>query len=142
MNCVSSMRERLRDGSVAEKGGRNFKGNTQAIRKRYLAMLAAARSGDIEGYVQQDIPFHRLIVEAAQNAFLLRAWDGLGFEIRTRIFLASKEFDMVQVAQLHEPIVDALERGDAKRAAQLLRSHSLGFAAQVGAPRQGNAGNG
>lgn len=47
---------------------------------------------------------------------------------------------MVQVAQLHEPIVDALESGDPKRA-QLLRSHSLGFAAQVGAPRQGNAGS-
>ena len=104
-------------------------------------MVAAAHSGDIEAYVQQDIPFHRLIVEAAQNAFLLRAWDALGFEIRTRIFLASKEFDMVQVAQLHEPIVDALESGDPKRAAQLLRSHSLGFAAQVGAPRQGNAGS-
>ena len=129
----------LLESYAAEKGGRNFKGNTQALRKRYLAMLTAARSGDIEAYVQQDIPFHRLIVEGAQNAFLLRAWDGLGFEIRTRIFLASKEFDMVQVAQLHEPILEALERGDAKRAAQLLRGHSLGFAAQVGAPRQESA---
>ena len=98
-------------------------------------MLAAARSGDIEAYAQHDIPFHRLIVEAAHNAFLLRAWDELGFEIRTRIFLASKELDMVQMAQLHEPILEALERGDAKRAARLLRGHSLGFAAQVGAPR-------
>jgi hypothetical protein len=55
--------------------------------------------------------------------------------ISDRIFLASKELDMVQMAQLHEPILEALERGDAKRAAQLLRGHSLGFAAQVGAPR-------
>jgi DNA-binding GntR family transcriptional regulator len=121
----------LLESYAAEKGGRNFKGNTQALRKRYLAMLAAARSGDIEAYVQHDIPFHRLIVEGSQNAFLLRAWDVLGFEIRTRIFLASKEFDMVQVAQLHEPILEALERGDGKRAAQLLREHSLGFAAQL-----------
>jgi DNA-binding GntR family transcriptional regulator len=121
---------------AAEKGARSFKGNSQALRKRYLAMLAAARSGDIEAYVQNDIPFHRLIVESGQNAFVLRAWEGLGFEIRTRIFLASKEFDMVQIAQLHEPILEALERGDAKRAAQLLREHSLGFAAQVGAPHQ------
>lgn len=126
----------LLESYAAEKAGRKFKGDTLALRKRYLAMLAAARSGDIEAYVQQDIPFHRLIVEATQNAFLLRAWDGLGFEIRTRIFLASKEFDMVQLAQLHEPILEALEGGDAKRAAQLLRGHSLGFAAQVGAPRQ------
>jgi DNA-binding GntR family transcriptional regulator len=121
----------LLESYAAEKGGRSFKGNTEALRKRYLAMLAAARFGDMEAYVQNDIPFHRLIVEGAQNAFLLRAWDGLGFEIRTRIFLASKEFDMVQVAQLHEPILEALERGDGKRAAQLLREHSLAFAAQL-----------
>jgi FCD domain len=100
-------------------------------------MLAAARARDIEAYTRQDLPFHRLIVEAAKNAFLLRAWDALGFEIRTRIFLASKEFDMVQVAQLHEPILDALERGETKRAAQLLREHSLGFAAQIEARREG-----
>ena len=39
---------------------------------------------------------------------------------------------MAQIAELHEPIVDACERGDAKLAARLLREHSLGFAAQVG----------
>jgi DNA-binding GntR family transcriptional regulator len=89
-------------------------------------MVAAARAKDIEAYTDQDLPFHRLIVESAKNAFLLRAWDALGFEIRTRIFLASKEFDMVQIAQLHEPILDALERGETKRAAQLLRENLSG----------------
>jgi DNA-binding GntR family transcriptional regulator len=117
---------------AAEKAATNLKGKTEALRKRYSAMLVAARAGDIEAYTQHDIPFHRLIVEAAENAFLLRAWEGLGFEIRTRIFLASQEFDMVQVAKLHKPIVDALEQGNAKLAAKLLREHSLGFAAQVG----------
>ena len=121
---------------AAEKGGHAFKGNSQALRKRYLAMVAAARAKDIEGYTGQDLPFHRLIVEAAKNAFLLRAWDALGFEIRTRIFLASKEFDMVQIAKLHEPILEALERGETKRAAQLLREHSLEFAAQMEALRE------
>jgi DNA-binding GntR family transcriptional regulator len=122
---------------AAEKGGHTFKGNSQALRKRYVAILAAARARDIEAYTEQDLPFHRLIVEAAKNAFLLRAWDALGFEIRTRILLASKEFDMVQIAQLHEPILDALERGETKRAARLLREHSLEFAAQMEAFREG-----
>jgi DNA-binding GntR family transcriptional regulator len=122
---------------AAEKGGNIFKGNSQALRKRYLAMLVAARAKDMEAYTQQDLPFHRLIVEAAKNAFLLRAWDALGFEIRTRIFLACKEFDMVQIAQLHEPILNALEHGEIKRAAQLLREHSLGFAAKMAATREG-----
>jgi hypothetical protein len=36
---------------------------------------------------------------------------------------------MVEIAKLHESILVALERGDAKRAAELLREHSLGFAA-------------
>ena len=122
---------------AAEKGGYAFKGNSQALRKRYLAMVAAARAKDIEAYTDQDLPFHRLIVESGKNAFLLRAWDALGFEIRTRIFLASKEFDLVQIAKMHEPIVDAFERGETKRAAQLLRQHSLEFAAQMEAVREG-----
>jgi DNA-binding GntR family transcriptional regulator len=124
---------------AAEKGARSFKGKVEPLRKRYLAMLAAARAGDIEAYTQHDIPFHRLIVEAAENAFLLRAWEGLGFEIRTRIFLASKQFDMVEIAKLHEPIVEAFERGDGKLAARLLREHSLGFAAQVGTHRKSSS---
>jgi DNA-binding GntR family transcriptional regulator len=116
---------------AAEKGARKLKGKTEPLRKRYLAMLAAARAGDIETYAQNDIPFHRLIVETAENAFLLRAWEGLGFEIRTRIFLASKEPDMVRMAKLHQPIIEAFENGETKRAAKLLRDHSIGFAAEV-----------
>src|SRR5260370_4802099 len=126
---------------AAEKGARSLKGKVEPLRKRYLAMLAAARAGDMEAYVQHDLPFHRLIIEAAENAFLLRACDGQGFEIRTRIFLASKEFDMVQIAKLHEPIVEAFERGDAKLAANLLREHSLGFAPQLGTRRSPGTGS-
>jgi DNA-binding GntR family transcriptional regulator len=120
------------EGYAAEKGAPNLKGKTEPLRKRYVAMLAAARAGDIEAYAQNDIPFHRLIVEAAENAFLLRAWEGLGFEIRTRIFLASEERDMVQIARLHQPILEAFEKGDSKLAATLLREHSLTFAADIG----------
>jgi hypothetical protein len=38
---------------------------------------------------------------------------------------------MLQIAQLHESILEALERGETKRTAHLLREHSLGFAAQL-----------
>ena len=58
------------EGYAAEKGAHNLKGKTQPLHKRYLAMLTAARAGNIEAYAQNDIPFHRLIVEAAENAFL------------------------------------------------------------------------
>ncbi len=47
---------------------------------------------------------------------------------------------MVQIAKLHEPIVEAFERGDAKLAAKLLREHSLGFAAQLGTRRSRGTG--
>ncbi len=127
LRCLKSVLECY----AAEKAAYNLKGKTEPLRKRYLAMLAAARTGNAEAYAQNDIPFHRLIVEAAENAFLLRAWESLGFEIRTRIFLASKELDMLQIAKLHEPIIDAFEKGDAKLAAKLLREHSLAFAAEV-----------
>src|SRR5258708_16673912 len=109
LRCLKSVLECY----AAEKAAYNLKGKTEPLRKRYLAMLAAARTGNAEAYAQNDIPFHRLIVEAAENAFLLRAWESLGFEIRTPMFLASKELHMLQLAKLHEPILIAFAKGDA-----------------------------
>jgi DNA-binding GntR family transcriptional regulator len=59
---------------------------------------------------------------------LLRVWDSLAFEVRTR-FAAEflKTADLVAIAVEHESIVDALDAGDAQRASQSLHSHSDGL---------------
>ncbi len=51
--------------------------------------------------------FHRQIVEAAGNAVLLRVWDSLMLEVRTRIGLNQLDVDLTFAAETHGPIVEA-----------------------------------
>jgi DNA-binding GntR family transcriptional regulator len=52
----------------------------------------------------------------------------MAFEVRTRFVLEYlAAFDPGALAKQHEPIVDAIEQGDKKWAAELLRSHSRGL---------------
>ena len=97
----------------------------QALRRVVKRIVEAARKRDFASYQHHNQLFHRAIVEASGNEVLLRVWDSLAFEVRTRFtmdFLTT--VDPVAIAREHERIVAALNRGDAAKAASLLRSHS------------------
>jgi DNA-binding GntR family transcriptional regulator len=72
--------------------------------------------------------FHRLIVAGAESRILLRTWDSLAFEVRTHLLLSRGKVDLIAAQEIHWQIIDALERGDGKRAGKLLRIHLLTFA--------------
>lgn len=98
------------------------------LRRTVQAAVAAAARRDFVAFQQHNQRFHRAIVEASGNGVLLRLWDSMAFEVRTRFVLEYlTAFDPATLAREHEPIVDAIEQGDAKRAAGLLKSHSRGL---------------
>jgi len=78
-----------------------------------------------------DRPFHRVIVQAAGNAVLLRLWDSLRFEVRTLEYRCCQQLDLRGFAEDHFRIVTALERGQGRTAGRLLKAHSLAVAAHV-----------
>jgi DNA-binding GntR family transcriptional regulator len=95
------------------------------LRAAVQGILAAARRHDVGAFQLHNQHFHRTIVAAAQSAVLLRAWDSMAYQVRTRFTLQYlTEVDPIVLAQEHAEIVDAIEAGDLKRAAALLRSHS------------------
>ena len=102
------------------------------LRAEVDALHEAARAGDVDSYARHNTAFHRLIVEAAGNAVLLRVWDSLMLEARTRINLGRFSPDLHAAADTHLPIVEAFERGDAERAGALLVEHAAMFAAGRG----------
>jgi DNA-binding GntR family transcriptional regulator len=105
-----------------------LRGKCGPLRRAVRALVAAAREDDFAEFQHHNQVFHRTIVEASGNRVLLRVWDSLAFEVRTRFvmdFLTT--VDPVAIAREHEPVIDALDRGDAKQAAALLRSHSSGL---------------
>jgi DNA-binding GntR family transcriptional regulator len=104
-----------------------LEGKVAPLRAELEAIREAAAGGDLDGYARHNRAFHRLIVAAGNNAVMLRVWDSLMLEVRTRIGLTQLDIDMAAAAETHSPIVDALEVGDGETAGRLLREHAEMF---------------
>jgi DNA-binding GntR family transcriptional regulator len=100
-----------------------FQGEVDDLRKAATRILNAARKKNIADYARQDMLFHRLIVEGAENRILLRTWNSLAFEVRLQLWLARGNIDLLTVQEAHWKIIDALEAGDGNLAGELLRKH-------------------
>ena len=87
--------------------------------------VAGARQ-DFEAIVDLDLRFHLVICHLARSKRLLETWVSL--ETMLRAFLLLK-YDLMDDSSLiaagHQPILDALRRGDGERAAQLLPPHIM-----------------
>jgi DNA-binding GntR family transcriptional regulator len=76
------------------------------------AMRAAARDGDGRGVAEADARFHGRIVELADNGTLEKVWRSLEPFSRTYLTLMVPGADPRWSADLHAPILQALERRD------------------------------
>ena len=113
------------DRLAAKRAAVKLRGRCGGLRAVVRHIVAAAKKRDFVAFQEHNQVFHRSIAEAAENRALLRAWESLAFDVRTRVimdFLAS--VDPVKLAKEHEAIVDALDRGDGKKAGALLASHA------------------
>lgn len=102
---------RMTDDDLAELAG-------------YLdAMRAAARDDDGHGVAAADARFHERIVEIADNATLARVWRSLEPFSRTYITLVVPGADPQWSADLHAPILEALQRRDADAVVAAVERH-------------------
>jgi DNA-binding GntR family transcriptional regulator len=113
--------------ALEEIGGRAaapaLKGKTAELQRELDAMRAATSEPNLDSYAEHDVRFHRLILQAAQNKSLLRVWDTLAFDLRIRLGIEKLSKNLSEVVESHQPIVNALERGQASEAGLLLRNH-------------------
>ncbi len=110
---------------AASNAAPRLKEGCQELRRAAEAIVKSARRGDFAAFQEHNQTFHRTIVEAAGNSILLKTWDALFFQVRTRFTMDYlQSADPVAIALEHVPIADALDHGDAKLAASLLASHS------------------
>jgi DNA-binding GntR family transcriptional regulator len=99
----------------------------ESIQTFQTSMRRAARTGDSEGFAQANTQFHRSIVSLASNQTLLKVWDSLEIGMRSRLNLQKNEHKLRSLAEIHQPIVDALKREDLKQTGMLLREHAFFF---------------
>jgi serine phosphatase RsbU (regulator of sigma subunit) len=121
--------------AIEEIGGRAaataFEGNVVALLEELGGMRAALQDGTLDVCVEHDINFHRSILEASQNAFLLRVWDSLALDWRMRAMTGTLSEHMREVVESHQPIVDALQGGRGRQAGLLLRNHVETFSEYI-----------
>lgn len=113
------------DRLAASRAAVKLRGRCGKLRATVRRIIAAAKKRDFVAFQEHNQVFHRAIVEAAENRALLRVWGSLALDVRTRVimdFLAS--VDPIKLAQEHEAITEALDRGDGKKAGALLASHA------------------
>jgi serine phosphatase RsbU (regulator of sigma subunit)/AraC-like DNA-binding protein len=98
-------------------------GNVTDLLGELDGMRAAFQDGNLDACTEHDINFHRSILKASQNDFLLRVWDSLALDLRMRTMIGNLSEHMLEVVESHQPIVDALQKGRGKQAGLLLRNH-------------------
>jgi serine phosphatase RsbU (regulator of sigma subunit)/DNA-binding transcriptional regulator YhcF (GntR family) len=117
--------------AIEEIAGRaaaeNLNGDTSSLQIELDAMRAALKLGNLDAYAEHAANFHRIIVVASENDVLLRVWNILAFELRIRAFVGKLSKDLPELAETHQPIVDALQQGRAREAGILLRNQILTF---------------
>jgi DNA-binding GntR family transcriptional regulator len=102
--------------ALEEIGGRAaataLEGNVVEQLEELSGMRAAVYDGNVDACVEHDINFHRSILGASQNDFLLRVWDSLSLDLRMRTMTGNLREHMREVVESHQPIVDAPYRKD------------------------------
>ena len=104
-----------------------FVDNVGPLRQIASETERAAAQGDAATYAEHDYLFHRTIVEASNNATMLRLWNSLAFEFRTPLMMLRHPPNLNQAAAEHLQVVDALEQGNGGEAGRLLRRHAESF---------------
>jgi DNA-binding GntR family transcriptional regulator len=107
-----------------------------ALEALVRAMRAAADAGDAHAEAAADAAFHGRVVDLSGNETLRRVWRTLEPYSRTFITLASPGVDQRQVAEEHQPILDALRKRDPQLAADTYRRHFAVTEARLGSAWQ------
>ena len=112
-----------------------------ALAAEIVAMRQAADDGDAHAQMAHDTRFHEIIVETAANEVLLDMWHALRVETGTLISVIKSDWDLHMIAEMHRPVLQALDQGDVDLAAKEMRAHIEFFGSMVlkhSVPQQGS----
>ncbi len=86
-------------------------------------MKKVAESGNSLRFAEINSEFHSTIVQASGNQTLIGLWNGLHVRARTSVKLARSATDLVNLAQAHNEIVEAIRSGDTAKAREASWQH-------------------
>jgi DNA-binding GntR family transcriptional regulator len=94
-----------------------------------LADMEKSAASNLEHRIETDLKFHRTMCHLSGNQTLLHSWKSLEGSIRMSIMFAGVDRAIKNMdARRHHDIVDAIDSGDADRAAASVLNHMVGAA--------------
>jgi DNA-binding GntR family transcriptional regulator len=94
-------------------------------------MRRAADAGDLHALMVHDTRFHEIIVEASGNQVLIDVWRSLRVEARSLVSALKSHSDLHSIAELHRPVLQAVQFRDPEFLAREMRAHIEFFGASV-----------
>lgn len=104
------------------------------LQNQFERLERAAAKHDLSGYFQEDLKFHRLIWDAADNPYAARALNSILGCLFASGLISSRDADAIDLpeeARKHRRMLDALCGGHAKRSAKALLEIAAGFERHV-----------
>lgn len=95
------------------------------LREIVARMRKAGSDGDIVAVVESDLDLHERICELADHPTLLRVWAVLRSQMERYLVIYDATYfaDLRLVADIHRPVVEALEQGDRAGAVLQMQKH-------------------
>jgi DNA-binding GntR family transcriptional regulator len=91
---------------------------------RYEAMHEAALAGDMRRVTSEDQKFHTTLIALSDHATLLSMWNLVRNRVRQVMALRNMQNrDVIQVADNHTPIIEAIIARDTRLATELIHKH-------------------
>ena len=98
--------------------------------RKAVAEMERWAASNLEDRIEADLKFHRTMCHLTGNETLLHSWSSLEGSIRMSIMYAGVDRALKNMdVKRHSDIVDAIESGDADKAAATVREHMAGAAA-------------
>lgn len=107
-----------------------------ALNEELILMRQAAEAKDVHEQLRHDVRFHEIIVEASGNQVLIDVWHSLRVEVRTLISVIRGDSDLRMIAEMHRPILLALQYGDPELAGKEMRAHIEFFGSSLFAQQE------
>ena len=90
------------------------------------AMKHHARKGELGEFVEAEIEFHRILCELSGNPYIIRVGEMLNAQIKLALTIDNSSYEnLADAADEHEPVLKAIESGDAEKARMLIEEHIL-----------------
>ncbi|MGY1665662.1 GntR family transcriptional regulator [Geodermatophilus sp. SYSU D00696] len=128
---IYPVRAALEEVAGREAATRITPDHLDALQDELTGMREAADAGDLHALLVHDTRFHEIIVEASGNQVLLEVWRSLRVEARTVVSVLRGHSDLHAIAELHRPVLMAVQYRDPDLAGKEMRAHIEFFGASL-----------